>query len=42
MKGIDNMKNDKFYEKEQPKLVTAKGSELRLYREGQVRGIVDE
>lgn len=35
MKGIDNMKNDKFYEKEQPELVTVKGSELRLYREGQ-------
>ena len=26
---------DKFYEKEQPELVTVKGSELRLYKEGQ-------
>lgn len=26
---------DKFYEKEQPELVTVNGSELRLYKEGQ-------
>lgn len=26
---------DKFYEKEQPETVTAKGSELRLYKDGQ-------
>lgn len=31
------MKKDyaKFYEKEQPELVTIKGSELRFYKEGQ-------
>lgn len=29
------MKNDKFYEKEQPELVIVKGGELRFYKEGQ-------
>lgn len=30
---------DKFYEKEQPELVTVKGGKLRLYKEGQRLGV---
>jgi len=30
---------DKFYEKEQPETVIIKGSELRLYKEGQRLGV---